>query len=568
MRITKKTLWDKIKESRDYVKSKYTPLQFSTTIQDEYGLTCYYPDKYWISKILTQDTVRKIQPYSSTFICSQTGTGKTTFIFECCLPVALKKHKKILYLCNRSALVTQIKDIAIKDDLNKYEKLERRTVGQIPNYYTKEGINDLTNFGGIEIYTYHRFLSECNDMDFKKYAFVIMDEAHFYISDATFYVFTEKILDLLLEKTYNIPKIYLSATPDESFDSIWKKEKDFTRNKHYGCYPKMDVYVMDEDYSYLNPYFFDDTNWLIEKIKNSSKADNWLIFIRDKKTGKHIKRKLEEKNDKIIFITADTSNDDEIYSELLVSQQMPKPIIISTKVLDVGISINTSNLHMVIFDDNIVEIKQMVGRKRIRDNEKLDIYFFVPYLNELRKRCGNIKRQIEIENKIIKNALYTKYIDDISHPVYLEEGKVKYNHFSEKKLRTDMFNYIRLINELETCETKEDYMKHYSEILLKNFPKTQYRDTMLCIEDNSEDEAAKIRSIVNNCLGNTMNKEQFDSFSEEIGKIEDSRKRTKDRNCMGSNSLNKVLNKYGYEVQSLNSTPTTYKVIQISKGEN
>ena len=63
---------------------------------------------------------------------------------------------------------------------------------------------------------------------------------------------------------------------------------------------------------------------------------------------------------------------------------------ILTNVLACGVNIKTENVNVVVFDDDPIEIKQMVGRKRVKldEDEKVLVYFHVPTIKELNKRKG------------------------------------------------------------------------------------------------------------------------------------------------------------------------------------
>ena len=94
----------------------YTPLYkrgwMDVPDMENVRVSRYYYD--WVSDIVSEQSVQRMQGNTPLFIASQTGSGKTTFIFENCIPVAEKEGKKVLYLCNRTALKNQIKKEACK----------------------------------------------------------------------------------------------------------------------------------------------------------------------------------------------------------------------------------------------------------------------------------------------------------------------------------------------------------------------------------------------------------------------------------------------------------------------
>lgn len=101
--IVKKSLWQDIKEQEKSVRNPYHKTGFGAqSIGDEGKIKCYYLDKCYLNKVIETEGVNNICKNSSVFIISQTGTGKTTFIFDSCLPSANAINKKVLYLCNRT----------------------------------------------------------------------------------------------------------------------------------------------------------------------------------------------------------------------------------------------------------------------------------------------------------------------------------------------------------------------------------------------------------------------------------------------------------------------------------
>ena len=72
-------------------------------VEDVPGACDVYAIRYnrkWISELVSFQEVSELTGETPLFIASQTGSGKTTFIFNNCLPVAEREGKKALYLYN------------------------------------------------------------------------------------------------------------------------------------------------------------------------------------------------------------------------------------------------------------------------------------------------------------------------------------------------------------------------------------------------------------------------------------------------------------------------------------
>ena len=371
-------------------------------VEDVPGACDVYAIRYnrkWISELVSFQEVSELTGETPLFIASQTGSGKTTFIFNNCLPVAEREGKKALYLCNRVALKNQIKKEAMKNPVNKSKKVDGRKVGEYREFLTDKGISSEYRFGLIDIHTYQEMLAFPKSK-VEEYSMVIMDEAHFFLSDAPFNAFTQVILDKIVSFFRRHRRIYLSATPQECMSVVYEAENSilsmaqawvFHGNIYSECFykPGLNVVIVDEDYSYLRPRFFEKNEEIIDII-NKDTESKWLIFIRKKELRKELVSKLNIPNNDIAYYDAETDKELEQYKMLIEDEKLSHRVTISTKVLDVGINIKSEKVNVVTFEDDPIEIKQMVGRKRAKSGETVLVYFFVPTISELKQRQGQI----------------------------------------------------------------------------------------------------------------------------------------------------------------------------------
>lgn len=384
-------------------------------VEDVPGACDVYAIRYnrkWISELVSFQEVSELTGETPLFIASQTGSGKTTFIFNNCLPVAEREGKKALYLCNRVALKNQIKKEAMKNPVNKSKKVDGRKVGEYREFLTDKGISSEYRFGLIDIHTYQEMLAFPKSK-VEEYSMVIMDEAHFFLSDAPFNAFTQVILDKIVSFFRRHRRIYLSATPQECMSVVYEAENSilsmaqawvFHGNIYSECFykPGLNVVIVDEDYSYLRPRFFEKNEEIIDII-NKDTESKWLIFIRKKELRKELVSKLNIPNNDIAYYDAETDKELEQYKMLIEDEKLSHRVTISTKVLDVGINIKSEKVNVVTFEDDPIEIKQMVGRKRAKSGETVLVYFFVPTISELKQRQGQICNTLLMMEPLRKN---------------------------------------------------------------------------------------------------------------------------------------------------------------------
>ena len=467
--IIKGDLWSCIKRNKEKLISFNTQTWLPQQIEDYPGVLVSYLDKDFLSDSINPWSLYETPANVATFVVAPTGAGKTSMIYHLLIPQAVKVNKKVLYLCSRSALCAQQKKVAMENEFNGALKVNGIQVKDMNEYFTEQGLVEQLNFGAIDIMTYQAFIHN-KSLRGNDYAFVVMDESHFVISDATFNPFTEEILEKIITSYAYTRRIYLTATPQECLDEIYSYEQAIIPSLLH-CSSYMNVYFMAEDYSYLHPSFFTHENEIINLII-SRPDEYWLIFVREKSYGNELKDKLSLDIPEII--TADTK-DSKIYTELLSSEKMPAKIIISTKVLDVGINIKTSNLNLVLFEGpDLVTLKQELGRKRIKEDGFLKVYFHTPDIETLKKRTAKIEDSIVRAKTLIVKSKNGSFIDSLEPPLYYDGSKIKFNEFHIKKLNFDLWTYKEIIAHMESVDDPEKQGLLYAKWILSHFEGLTY----------------------------------------------------------------------------------------------
>ena len=549
-----------------------------TDIPDMENVSVIRWDKNWVSDIVKELLVRELEGNTPLFVVSQTGTGKTTFIFENCIPVAEKEGKKVLYLCNRTALKNQMKKEAMKDPRNNSTYVDGRKVAEYNEHYTEKGISKEHKFGLIDIYAYQEILNFPQDK-VDEYAVVVMDEAHFFLADAKFNPFTELILNIVTNIFKYTRRIYLSATPQESMGVIYETEKYCHKRTRINTWERIhnpmynpeasdllfDVITVDEDYDYLQPRFFETMQELQDLILRNSET-KWLIFVRAKDMASGLIQKLNLPERDITYYDADTDKELEQYKRLIENEDLTHRVTISTKVLDVGVNIKTENVNVVVFDDDPIEIKQMVGRKRVKPDEKVLVYFHVPTIKELNKRKGcaeNDLAEYQKTNEEYQRGIYAS----IKSPLYIMDEKIHINHYYKVKTNYDFCRYDELIDEMSKVESNQaKYV--YADYILQQFHfEVSEIQKYFCNYEPKGEIAVKLRKCLSPYLDQKITKEDLNDLAERLLKIlPDPRvDKRSDRN-IGIASINKAIKPYGYLVESKKKTiPVNYVITLINE---
>lgn len=149
----------------------------------------------------------------------------------------------------------------------------------------------------------------------------------------------------------------------------------------------------------------------------------------------------------ITYYDADTDKELEQYKRLIENEELAHRVTISTKVLDVGVNIKTENVNVVVFDDDPIEIKQMVGRKRVKpdEDEKVLVYFHVPTIKELNKRKitkEDLNDLAERLLKILPDPRTDKRSDRNIGIVSINKAIKPYGYVVESKKKTVPVSYM------------------------------------------------------------------------------------------------------------------------------
>lgn len=368
----------------------------------------------WVSEGL-EDDFREWNHHRAVLISAQTGRGKNHFIMEKVIPHAMETGQQVFIFSNRVALSTQQKKILL-------HKLA------LPSILSNEELRNAKEFGPVTVLNYQSTLEYLSkqlswtygnsplggSLKDPRRGYVIFDETHFFLSDATFNADTQRIFISLMYAFSYYTRIYLTATPENiapiiaSYEYINEERKRLTwyelsamrrgtslpKNSQYSNLPSeksLAVYKFPQDYSDYNIKFFTDTNikYLYDEMGRATKDNKWLLFINSRARQKEISTKLRDivkAPDEIYRFDAAKKEDSEVWNSIMEGK-LPKNIFLTTSVIDNGVSISDPGLKNIVieFEDKI-SLLQMIGRKRRKDGEKVNIFVLSPSIQSVKDR--------------------------------------------------------------------------------------------------------------------------------------------------------------------------------------
>lgn len=328
-------------------------------------------------------------------INAPTGAGKSTFVLNDLASHVAEEKQYVLLLSNRSALELQ-------------QKYALCRIGGAPQVGA-EVLSDMHVFGNVIVLTYQSVLGQlgANGM-LQKYpiGMVVFDEAHFFCSDSAFNAWTEQILTTLLARYWNCKRIYMSATPKDVKELIayeeWKlistSRANPTNPKYLAalCAPAaIKEYCFPEDYSYIQLHFFYEWEDIESLIEEDASTNKWLIFVDSKEQGKKLKSELGNKSNFIDATYKERKSRE--FADLVRREMYESKVLITTSALDNGINFHDSTLKSVVIESmDEIQVKQMLGRKRIDGEENIDLYVMLKTKEDLLDRRKIVLEQYEL----------------------------------------------------------------------------------------------------------------------------------------------------------------------------
>ena len=384
------------------------------------------------------------QKASRIFIESPTGTGKSSFVLDKLFPFAAEKNYNILYLANRSALNQQIRN-AVARKLKVKEKIKKDEA----TFYLPESFCCLTviNYQAISLDStaLETFLSD--------YAYIVFDEAHFFVEDSLFNAKTGLLLKSVLDASPDAVWIFLSATLDGSEELLLAAADKIQPNNLIDANlnklvlrDHRIVYKNNYQSAVYTPSFFRGIDDLMPVI-NRTVGEKWLIFVSSIQRGKALQQRIKkETGRKAVFLSSENKAGKR-WEMLSAEERYDEDVLIATKVLDNGVNIRDEDVrHIVIPFCDRTEFMQMLGRRRTHEGERVCLYVEVPTIQKI----NTLRHGVETKRKAIngvngcapnkQKALLAKMWEagrkDINSLFYInKDGNLTSNFLAEEKLK-------------------------------------------------------------------------------------------------------------------------------------
>lgn len=441
------------------------------------------------------------QEKRSILLAAPTGSGKTSFTIDCLAKKCYEKHWEMALFVNRNSLKNQV----------NYKVQEF----VFENYCRNNPIHVFTY---QELESSRKRREDILDC-LKQCTYVVLDEVHYFASDSTFSPETEVSFVELMNLIGKTCLVMMSATPGgfqgvldfylkglnednrQKWEESWRvykenhvygkpsckmglaeimeaeeeyETREFSEEMYLEPDPEPEVLeyevmeVGQPDYSYVNLNYYDTPGELVNVILGSNKKEKWLVFVNSCNEGRSMKEEIKsafKKNDDLRTVEFVSSKPAEskaleyVVDEIANEENLPVSILITTSVLDNGVTIKDSrlkNVAIAAFDE--CEFKQMLGRRRINEGDEIQLYVSkgsASYFKRQKKRMfDEFRRILPILGKTsvdIEKAIIGRRVswDDIENYVYDNNGFLKFGWLSYRQHSFRFCELDGLVNEME-----------------------------------------------------------------------------------------------------------------------
>lgn len=359
---------------------------------------------HYLSDLFGQAELNHLKLGYSAIISTEVGTGKSTAILK--IAAAMPGHENIYILSNRKYCLIQLK--------REYLKM----IGMSTSNWNDDAVlgYDTEN---VTFMTCQKLARKGPCYKFPSESMIVLDEIHYLLNDAVFSSDPMIIQKILHWNKASTKRIYISATMDEVLDEIIQIESKyedstnihdiFRNNEIYKINKTLidQIYLMESNWEHLclKFYHYSDIDELATYLnENRTAGKKSLIFIRNKNRGEKLKEKLDDCE--MVF-----STDDEmpILSKISDRAEYSCGNLISTKVLENGISITDDKVDTIVIDElDPTVFKQFLGRVRNSRTKPRKLTLILPdySLSELIQMQRQYYERIKEIQTVIKEPEY------------------------------------------------------------------------------------------------------------------------------------------------------------------
>ena len=439
--------------------------------------------KITVTDIINVENMKNWKGGDVITISAGTGTGKSFLVKNKLAAFANTQNKRILMLVHRIDTFNQFKNEIERDN--------------------KTHIIDVLKYQSIEATILNN-----NDIDTNKYDYIVSDEFHYFMSDASFNTTTDISLKTILN-TPNSVKIFMSATEKDIVRYIERVKKVAIKDK----------YEIENTYDYINSVkFYNDTDTLKGLMQGwVETGEKALIFVHSAERAYELYKAFKK------YSAFNCSNGNSTYSKYIDTDEMSNVVnnerfesqfLITTTSMDAGVNLVDLKLNNIVVDiKDTCSLIQAVGRKRVQNSDDtINLYVRNIGGREIGSIKGLLSKKKKMAEYLRKNGeeeFQKKYTrkNDMSGMVYAYKNNEGVFHVNE-------LMYMKALLDIVECEAiLKKGNNGYAEYILEKFNKKG--NDVEIIEISKKENS--IEEYVRNNVGKRLHKEERVDLINTIG---------------------------------------------------
>ena len=203
---------------------------------------------------------------------------------------------------------------------------------------------------------------------------------------------------------------------------------------------RMDTSVSDY-YNYVEERYFDEWAELADRIAMSAQqGERWLIFVRRKEDGEMLQAILQSRKCSAVTVNAKNTKSydgrqvprrsprNRALEALVWRQELGCSVLVSTSVLDNGISLHADSVdHLVLCQPGKTSFLQMLGRVRVREGQRLNVYIQRQTPKQVKGYIDQCKKDIlflirwKLNGKRVPRSMFNGNNRDIAFIPFIDE---------------------------------------------------------------------------------------------------------------------------------------------------
>lgn len=342
--------------------------------------------KEYVSDVITSEVIDMLTRGGNYLIGSEMASGKNYWVRNVLLPYALENDRKTLILSHRTS-----------NKLQQEEYLKE---------YRWECIRQF-NGGMFDTMTYQSLQNQIkkNNPRLREYDYIICDEAHYFISDASFNPKTELVFDFL-DRNENAVKLFMSGTY-QCLDYLpFTRPLEVLKEANY----------YNNNVESLNKYDKQETIGAI--ILNELEKDKKVLAFHGSKSDM-----LDYSYGNSVMIHSGNKETCKDFIQIIEECRFDSDVLNTTKLLTEGVELKESNVEAIIIN-NVMDLNAFIqAPARVRDNN-VKVFYRVSR-RSLMTSLRNVEKQLEYYDEYMQLGS-VEFVEEYGHDVIHKRMKAFY----------------------------------------------------------------------------------------------------------------------------------------------